>query len=97
ERPLSQVLELLSAAPQATALAALAEAVEFNLCTPRFLEELLRRQTVQAGSLPLATTGATPAPAVLITQLALPELAVERPLSQYGRALAEPETTAQNG
>jgi transposase len=97
ERPLGQVLELLSAAPQAAALAALAEAVEFNLCTPRFLEELLRRQTVQAGSLPLPTTGGIPAPAILVTQLALPELAVERPLSQYGRAFAEPETTAQKG
>lgn len=101
ERPLGQVLELLSAAPQAAAVAALAEAVEFNLCTPRFLEELLRRQMVQqaspSGNPPLCPGAETPPAAALVTQLALPELEVERSLAQYGRALAEPETTAQKG
>lgn len=96
ERPLGQVLELLSAVPEATALAALAEAVEFNLCTRRFLEELLRRQTV--GSVGGGETGALGSPtAPLITQLALPELEVERPLTGYGRALGEPEGPARKG
>jgi transposase len=101
ERPLGQVLELLSAVPPSTALAALAEAVEFNLCTPRFLEELLRRQTFQqpspSGSASLGGGGDPPPAPVPITQLSLPELEVERSLAQYGRALVEPETTAQKG
>jgi hypothetical protein len=80
ERPLGQVLELLSAVPAAVAQAALADAVEFNLCTPRFLAERLRQQTRGR------TSGAAPPPAPTV-QLVLPCLDVERPLDAYGRAL----------
>jgi transposase len=94
ERPLSQALELLSAVPDTIALAALAEAVEFNLCTPRFLEELLRRHTMQQ-----APNGANlpSTSARITTQLALPDLAIERPLSEYGRALTQREKTSREG
>lgn len=83
-RALRQVLDLLSAVPTTIALAALAATVEFNLCTPRFLEEQLR-QRGQAGS-PAAPPSALPA-----VQLTLPRLEVERPLVAYGRALTQPE------
>jgi len=82
ERPLATVLELLSAGPLALAVAALAEAMEFNLCTPRFLEVSLQRQLQRPGS-----AGAGLAPVPLLTQLALPELDVERPLEAYATAL----------
>jgi hypothetical protein len=76
-------LELLSGVPVSIAEAALADAVEYNLCTPRFLEERLRqRGKGGAGTLP------APAP---VAQLSLPRLEVERPLVAYGRALTEPE------
>jgi hypothetical protein len=79
ERPLGQVLELLSAVPAPVAQAALADSVEFNLCTPRFLEERLRQRLRD------------PAPAApgagLALQLCLPRLEVERSLHEYGRAL----------
>ena len=80
ETPLRQALELLSAVPAAVAQAALADTVEFNLCTPRFLEERLRQRS-QAGS---NGGGERALPAV---QLTLPSLDVERPLAEYGRAL----------
>ena len=80
EIPLGKVLELLSGAPGPVAVAALADAVEYNLCTPRFVEERLRRRG-QAGG--LAETGGT----VSLAQLSLPSLEVERPLAGYGRAL----------
>lgn len=83
EAPLRKALELLSAVPHSVAEAALADAVEYNLCAPRFLEERLR-QRGKAGAAP----GPTPAPVV---QLALPRLEVDRPLVGYGRALTEPE------
>ena len=79
DRPLAQVLQLLGAAPLPVALAALADAVEFNLCTPRFLEERLRRRWREGAAEALA-----PTPAV---QLTLPQLEVERSLLGYGRAL----------
>lgn len=89
DRPLGQVLDLLTPVPEALAVAALAEAVEFNLCTPRFVE--LRLQQLLRGS---GASGAAPASGSsdrarpdLITQLALPELEVERPLVQYAAAL----------
>jgi transposase len=80
EAPLRQVLELLTTVPEAVALAALAEAVEFNLCTPRFLAEQLRRRIEPSGGKPSAPP---------VTQLALPELQVERPLDHYAQALPE--------
>ena len=80
EIPLGKVLELLAGAPEPVALAALADAVEYNLCSPRFVEERLRRRG-QAGG--LAETG-RPVP---LGQLSLPALEVERPLAGYGRAL----------
>jgi len=83
ERALGQVLELLSAAPAAVVQPALADAVEFNLCSPRFLEERLRRH----GAPPAGASAGAPPPA-LVLQLALPELDVERSLQEYGRALA---------
>jgi hypothetical protein len=81
---LRQALDLLTAVPAAVALAALADAVEFNLCTPRFLEERLRqrqRETPEPHHRP------SPAPVVLTSQLTLPSLDIERPLAHYGRAL----------
>jgi transposase len=80
EIPLGKVLELLAGAPETVAVAALADAVEYNLCSPRFVEERLRRRG-QAGG--FAETGGT----VSLVQLALPCLEVERPLAGYGRAL----------
>ena len=80
EVPLGKVLELLAGAPETVALAALADAVEYNLCTPRFVEERLRRRG-QASS-DAVVGSATP-----MAQLALPCLEVERPLAGYGRAL----------
>lgn len=82
DRPLGQVLELLSAAPALVAQAALADAVEYNLCTPRFLQERLQ-QRWKAGS------GEVPAPVIPAVQLTLPRLDVERSLTEYGRALPE--------
>jgi transposase len=79
ERPLGQVLELLSAVPASVAQAALADSVEYNLCTPRFLEERLR-QRVRASATEAPGTG-------LAVQLCLPCLDVERSLLEYGRAL----------
>ena len=84
EQALGQVLELLGAAPDSLALGVLAEAVEFNLCTPRFLTELLRRRLACPGAEVLS---ADRLPPPLGTQLVLPELAIERPLCVYGRAL----------
>jgi len=83
ERALGQVLDLLSATPHSVAQAALAEAVEFNLCSPRFLEERLRRHGAAAAPA-LGTASTAPHP---VRQLALPELDVERSLAAYGRAL----------
>lgn len=80
ERALGQVLDLLSAVPLSLAQVALSETVEFNLCTPRFLEERLRRHGAAAA--PRGETGRSPAP-----QLTFPDLDVERPLAGYGRAL----------
>ena len=82
ETPLRQTLELLSAAPTSVAEAALADAVEYNLCTPRFLAERLR----QRGQAPAAAPVLPP-----VVQLSLPRLEVERPLQGYGRALTEPD------
>jgi hypothetical protein len=79
ERPLAQVLQLLEAAPLSVAQEALADAVEFNLCTPRFLEERLRRRWREGDAGVIL-----PTPAV---QLTLPRLEVERSLLGYGRAL----------
>lgn len=78
EVPLRQALELLSAAPLGVGLSALAEAVEYNICSPRFLEDRLRRQLTASARPPL------PPPA---GQLSLPRLDVERPLHGYGQAL----------
>jgi transposase len=97
ERPLGQVLELLSAVPQALALATLAEAVEFNLCTPRFLAELLRRRLAAPPASSVPASHAAPPVAAWVPQLTLPALEIERPLTAYGRALGEPEGTAQKG
>jgi transposase len=85
EQTLRQVMELLSGAPRELALAALGEAVEFNLCTPRFLEELLRRQLLRHGDPQAKRPADFSLPRL---QLPLPELEVERPLATYGRALA---------
>jgi transposase len=79
DRSLAQVLELLAAAPASVAQAALADAVEFNLCTPRFLEERLRRRWREGDA---GVNLPTPA-----AQLTLPRLEVERSLLGYGRAL----------
>jgi transposase len=87
ETPLRRSLDLLSAVPAGVAQAALADAVEFNLCTPRFLEERLR-QRAKVGPALQANPTPTPAP---LAQLSLPRLEVERPLLGYGRALTEPE------
>jgi transposase len=89
---LSQVLELLSGVPAPVALATLADAVEFNLCTPRFLEELLRRR-LQSPARPPGGRAAS-APPALGGQLPLPQLDVDRPLAAYGRALPAAEQTA---
>lgn len=87
EVPLRKALELLSAVPPCVAQAALADSVEYNLCSPRFLEERLR-QRGKAG--PNTDPGAPRGPE-LVVQLSLPRLEVERPLLGYGRALTEPE------
>jgi hypothetical protein len=84
ERPLGQVLDLLSAVPASLAQAALADTLEFNLCTPRFLEERLRQRSQADGYPQSGTNEALAAPAV---QLCLPRLEVERSLREYGRAL----------
>lgn len=89
ERPLRQVLDLLSGVPNCVAHAALADALEFNLCTPRFLEERLRRLLRAAGEgepagWPGGASAAHPGPP---GQLTLPQLEVERALTAYGRAL----------
>jgi hypothetical protein len=87
ETPLRQALDLLSGAPPTVAQAALADAVEYNLCSPRFLAERLRRRGLAGGTAP-----SPPLPAPLPGgQLALPRLEVERSLLGYGGALAEPE------
>jgi hypothetical protein len=78
EAPLRQTLELLAGVPAAVAQAALADAVEYNLCTPRFLAERLRQRTRAGGSGPISPP---------LVQLSLPRLEVERPLQEYGRAL----------
>jgi hypothetical protein len=83
EAPLKKSLDLLSAVPASVAQAALADAVEYNLCTPRFLEERLR-QRAKADPSADATLMPSPAPVV---QLSLPRLDVERPLLGYGQAL----------
>ena len=44
EVALGKVLDLLTGAPESVALTALSDSVEYNLCTPRFVEELLRRR-----------------------------------------------------
>lgn len=75
-----RVLALLSGAPSEAALLALADAVEFNLCTARFLEERLRQRSRGA-----AARWEPPEPPQ--AQLLLPQLEVERSLSVYGRAL----------
>lgn len=86
EVPLRQTLELLSAAPVSVALGALADAVEFQICSPRFLEGRLRqRLRGSGGSAPGAETA--PPPPATGGQLALPSLEVERSLDLYGRAL----------
>lgn len=83
EVPLGKVLELLSGAPPSAAQAALADAVEYNLCSPRFLEERLRHRTKAHDGVPAEpVSGAVP-----LVQLSLPRLDVERPLLGYGRAL----------
>ncbi len=87
ERALEGILELLAGAPQPVALAALADAVALRLHRRDHLEELLRRRLHQRDRaqriLPVATTG-SPSP----DQPALPQLAVERDLALYERALA---------
>jgi len=87
ERAIESVLELLVGIPEEIAVAALAEAVEFGLCEPAFVQEALRRRLCGGRH----RCPAPPPP----TQLNLPELEVERPLSAYGRALPE-ETPEQN-
>jgi transposase len=82
EVPLRQALELLSAVPTSLALAVLADAVEFQDCSPRFLEERLRQRS-RLGSGP-AGGRETPAP---VGQWPLPSLDIERSLAGYGRAL----------
>jgi transposase len=81
ERPLAQVLDLLSVVPTPIALAALADAVEFQLCTPRFLEARLQQH---GATPPERTPRASENPA---GQLTLPRLDIERSLHGYGRAL----------
>jgi len=83
EGPLRKALELLSAVPPSVAEAALGDAVEYNLCSPRFLEERLRQRG--------RGTAAAP-PRLPAAQLSLPRLEVERPLLGYGGALTEPES-----
>lgn len=85
ERALEQVLDLLSAVPAALAHAALGDAVEFNLCSPRFLAERLRQRS--RGLSAAALEGRASPEAGWTPQLALPQLDVERPLTGYGRAL----------
>jgi hypothetical protein len=84
DRALEQVLELLSGVAEAEALRALAAAVECNLCGASFLAECLRRETVAGGGAERAQELPLPA---LGTQLTLPNLEVERPLHESGRAL----------
>lgn len=95
DQALRQALDLLTAVPKAVALAAIAQrapdAVEFNLCTPRFLEERLRQRHQELTEL---RDRPSPPPVVLPTQLTLPSLEVERPLAQYGRALDPTEPAA---
>lgn len=82
---LQRVLDLLSAAPETAALAALADAVEFNTCTPRFIQSRLQHRLQGGGSgslqIPLLPSSG---------QLTLPELDVERSLDVYRSALDEP-------
>ncbi len=85
ERTLVGVLELLSGVPDEIALSVLADAAQFQVSRPDFVAELLRRR-LAAGH---AKAMAAPPP----TQLCLPELSVERPLSLYGRALDQEEET----
>jgi transposase len=85
ETPLRQALELLSAVPATVAVAALADAVEYNLCSPRFLAERLRQRVTGGADAPPLPPGPP------LGQLALPRLDVERPLHGYGAALTEPE------
>lgn len=85
EHALARILALLEAVPDALAVATLSEAVTFRLCTPAFLEELLRRRLRGARATP-REPGAPPP----LTQLALPALDVERPLALYGQALPAP-------
>lgn len=85
ETPLQQALDLLSGAPETVAQAALADAVEYNLCSPRFLAERLRRRGLGSSPAP------QPPPLLPGGQLPLPCLDVERSLLGYGGALTEPE------
>jgi transposase len=92
EAPLAKALELLSAVPAPVALAALADAVEYNLCSPRFLEERLRRRMSGVHHGGDHHSGAPDATLQLqeptpLVQLSLPRLEVERSLVGYGRAL----------
>ncbi len=83
ERALAGVLELLAGAPDEVAIAALADAAGFQIARVDYLAELLRRRLGQSRQ---PSVGAPPP-----TQLALPELSIERPLGLYGRALDRPE------
>lgn len=83
DAPLRQVLDLLSTAPVALAWAALGDAVEYNVCSPRFLAERLRQR--HGGNWAPPAAEGRPAPT---GQLPLPQLEVERPLSGYGQALS---------
>jgi hypothetical protein len=85
EHALAQVLALLEAVPDAVAVSTLAEAVAFRLCTPPFLEELLRRRLCGVRASEQAKKAPPP-----LTQLALPALDVERPLALYSQALPAP-------
>ena len=84
ERAVESTLELLSGAPEGVAVSVLADAVALNLSRRDYLEELLRRRLRALPAPGRLASPAVPPPA----QLLLPALSVERPLSEYGRALA---------
>ena len=84
ERALGRVMEMLSTVPDAVALAAIAEAVEFNLCTLQFLRQALSR--LSAKSAGEGGPSVTQPPDVPNCPQ-LPKLNVERPLCAYGRAI----------
>lgn len=75
----SRVVDLLTAVPAEVAQAVLAECLEINQCTYTFVEASLHRRPTPP-----------PPPGQPLAQMPLPSLDVERPLTDYGRALPSP-------